>query len=1005
MEEYRAFPATNGPDSSVNDGEVNIAMDFRVRNASLLTQAWFYRGTTSVNPDNVRVYRITNVGATAGEVVVESTPTFSGTGWQATTFAEPVEVVPGNEYRVVFHMPAGSHITAATASYFNGSFGGIVNGALVVPSVTMGPYQKVAQGVSNFKTGALGFPSTTFNGNNYWLDITVTGIPDEYRIWPLTNGGSSGDDTAIVNLGTEFYVTQTCWVKRVYYYHDSGSGIAPPTAALWEVNSATAGTLVGGANLGTFETALIAGWQTLTLPEPVQIVANQRYRIAALFPSKYPATAHYWSTGAGNGGHINGPLVAPNATEATGGGQGSFLYQDSIGYPENQFNQTNYWVDVAISDTSLAPLEPTVNAGNGRPVLNGGSVVLDAQVDPPEGETITAYSWTVETGGGSLADATTAAPTYTAPDNGEGVAIIRCTATASNGADGSDVIRVAYASNIIVAENKLPGTSRSIWDLAHSNFGGMEEVQGFCDGFSVNKDEVVSFKIAQSDTGDWAADVYRLGYYGENEGARLIESLTPTAQQLSDSRNQPVPLNVDPGRTKPSLDCGNWTETLHWTPPAWAVSGVYILRIRRVGGGVGHIIFVLRDDEREADIMMMPADSTWQAYNAFGGLGADLLTGNSLYYGVDVNQYELNCARFISYNRPIVNRIAANVGQAYGAVEYSNFFTSEYNMVRFLERNGYDVKYYGCIDAAGDPEGDLLRPVKVAMMVGHSEYWSDHMRAGWEAAKQRGTSVFSCSGNEVYWRLVGSDLDASGRPRTWECQKTTINGRGAERPEWTGAWRDPDGFGEGGGRPENLLTGTIFVVNGPDFRELKVPFEGGYSKQPLWRLTAVADITQGEWISPPQILGFEWDTFGPDGVTTGAAEFLAEPHAQARFCSRVTYNINAGMLLTDAGDVYDAAGAAEHRLVVQPSGTNGGITFGTGTVNWSFGLESANTYQIGGNNTSTPLRQATVNILRDMGVVPASLMAGLVVPDPVEWFSPSDAASTGFFGVLDNQPS
>ena len=32
-----------------------------------------------------------------------------------------------------------------------------------------------------------------------------------------------------------------------------------------------------------------------------------------------------------------------------------------------------------------------------------------------------------------------------------------------------------------------------------------------------------------------------------------------------------------------------------------------------------HIVFVVRDDERKADVLFQTSDTTWQAYNRYGG--------------------------------------------------------------------------------------------------------------------------------------------------------------------------------------------------------------------------------------------------------------------------------------------------------------------------------------------------------------------------------------------------
>jgi hypothetical protein len=657
------------------------------------------------------------------------------------------------------------------------------------------------------------------------------------------------------------------------------------------------------------------------------------------------------------------------------------------------------WSDWSTSvPFTTAASGPTVTGGRSRPVAWSGVVQLDVTATPPGGETITGHSWAIVGGGaGSLTNATTPTPTYTAAGSGAGLVTIRDTVTASGGGSATGDVIVSYAANAVAAENALTGTARATWDLSSPNLGGVNTLQGFCDGFTIDKTGTANFKIAQSDTAEWTAEVYRLGYYN-GDGARLYATLTPNGTQLTNSQSQPAPADADPNTTLLSADCAAWSTTLTWSPPAWAPSGIYILKLNRTGGGTSHIMFIVRDDARRSALTFMPADSTWNAYNAWGGMGASMYSGNSLYFGTAVNQYDGDCARFVSYNRPVVNRGAADSGRAYGAVEWSTFFTSEYGMLRFIERNGIDVKYYGCIDAAGDSTGTHLKGngstragANAAIFVGHNEYWSDAMRSGWEAARDAGVSIFSCAGNEVFWRTVGSNNDSDGRPRTIECFKSTIASRASTgRTQWTGTWRDPDGAGKGGNSPENTFTGTIFVVNGPDMRSLVVPFAGGYSAQPLWRDTSVASLTTGQaFTSPSQILGFEWDTYGTGGVSTTGNSYLAAAHPRARFCSDVTYAVSS-LVLTDAGDEY-GSGNATHRLVVYPGGS-GAIVFGTGTVNWALGVDSSNTYQQGSDNTSSVLQQATLNMFTDMGAPPTTLMSGLTQPTPATWFTDAVAS-------------
>lgn len=522
-------------------------------------------------------------------------------------------------------------------------------------------------------------------------------------------------------------------------------------------------------------------------------------------------------------------------------------------------------------------------------------------------------------------------------------------------------------SNPIVVENARTGTPRTTWDLPAGRFGGHPYLQGFVDGFSVNRDQPISFKIAQVGRTGWKLDVYRLGWY-RGDGARLIATLHPSAAQLSIARAQPAPADCDPDSDLISADCSAWRPVLTWIVPSDVPSGVFLARLTRTDGEASHIMFVVRDDNRRPAIRVQLADPTWQAYNAFGGLGAALYAGNSLYHGTAVDQYYPDCARVVSYNRPIVNRGA--VDETYGAVQWSTFFTGEYPAVRWLERNGYDVAYQGGIDAMGgrEPRAD------VAMMIGHNEYWSQPMKDSWLLHLAAGGHMIVMASNEAFWRTLGERPDTSARPRRIRCHKETIPGRTSPAAGWTGTWRDM-------GKPENEWTGTIFAVNGPTLRALSV--EPPYAAHPIWRNTAAAS---GGWTSPPEILGFEIDTYGPAGTTSRtAAAWMADPGPAVGYASDTPIDVPGGMLLTDAGQAYGGPGVVHHRLVAVVRDT-GGRTFATGSVNWALGLDGANVAnRVGADNMSPVIQQATTNALADMGVTPGTPQSELVVTPARSW--------------------
>ncbi len=211
-----------------------------------------------------------------------------------------------------------------------------------------------------------------------------------------------------------------------------------------------------------------------------------------------------------------------------------------------------------------------------------------------------------------------------------------------------------------------------------------------------------------------------------------------------------------------------------WAVPADAVSGIYFARLVRTDGttGASQVFFVVRNDSSSSKLLFQTSDTTWQAYNQYGG--------NSLYVGSPAGR-----AYKVSYNRPFTTRDT-------GPEDF--VFNSEYPMVRYLEANGYDVSYTSGADT--DRRGAELREHQVFMSVGHDEYWSGQQRANVEAARDAGVNLAFFSGNEIFWKTRWENsIDGSGTPyRTLVSYKETHANATIDPqdpPTWTGTWRDP----------------------------------------------------------------------------------------------------------------------------------------------------------------------------------------------------------------------
>ena len=267
-----------------------------------------------------------------------------------------------------------------------------------------------------------------------------------------------------------------------------------------------------------------------------------------------------------------------------------------------------------------------------------------------------------------------------------------------------------------------------------------------------------------------------------------------------------------------------------WNVPADATSGIYFAKlVREDAAGSSHVFFIVRDDDGRSDLLFQTSDTTWQAYNRYGG--------NSLYAGSPAGR-----AYKVSYNRPFTTR---------GTSEEDWLFNSEYPMVRWLERNGYDVSYFTGVDS--DRLGAEIREHKAFLSVGHDEYWSGAQRANVEAARDAGVNLAFFSGNEVFWKTRWED----GHRTLVSYKETHANAKIDPTATWTGTWRDARSFNPEGAQPENALTGTIFTVNSGT-RSIQVPAEEGRLR--LWRNTTAAGLAPGQTETLGQdTLGYEWD--------------------------------------------------------------------------------------------------------------------------------------------------
>ena len=535
---------------------------------------------------------------------------------------------------------------------------------------------------------------------------------------------------------------------------------------------------------------------------------------------------------------------------------------------------------------------------------------------------------------------------------------------------GAALADCSTAANPIACENALPGDPESDWQPGTPDDPSIE---GFATQMSVNVGQTEQFKIKTTST-SYHIDILRIGYYGGN-GARMVQAGIRPSVTLPQSQ----PACITQSSTG-EIDCGNWAVSASWTVPSNAVSGVYIAHLVRddakpIAGESSHIVFVVRNDTGTAPIILQTSDATWEAYNDYGG--------NSLYVCNAVcppgNPGGYKGAFAVSYNRPFSIPTTISFGQ-----NEKELFWAEYPMIRFLERNGYNIDYTSENSIAQSP-GQLLGH-KVFMSSGHDEYWSAEQRNAVQAAVNAGVNLAFFSGNLMFWKTRwGPSIDGSNTAfRTLTSYKETHFNAPTDPndpPTWTGTWRDPRFSPPAdGGQPENALTGQLGMVDSGS-GDLTVPAQ--YAHLRIWRNTAVAKLTSGQSLTLDpggDTLGFEWDMDADDGF---------RPPGEFDMSSTTLTGVNA--FYGDYGTTEVDNTTGTHHLT-EYRASSGALVFDTGTVDWAWGLDADNP---GPSSVVDPnMQQATINVLGDMGAQPSTLMSGMVASTASTDTSPPTSSIT-----------
>jgi hypothetical protein len=429
----------------------------------------------------------------------------------------------------------------------------------------------------------------------------------------------------------------------------------------------------------------------------------------------------------------------------------------------------------------------------------------------------------------------------------------------------------AAAVNPIRAENALPGTTA--WELPGATPTSIPissaAIEGYASESSVQPGDFLHMHVSTTPAASYRIEVYRLGWY-QGLGGRLIACL-PACGGSESGAQQPVGA---PDPTTGYLDAG-WPVTDTITVPGWT-SGYFVAKLILTSGpskgGASYIAFIVRAAPGAGSaILVQSSVNTWQAYNRWGG--KSLYSFNST--SSIVPSSKSNAASQVSFNRP-------GLGQGQGPFEWED------NLVRFLERGGYDVSYQADTDTDQNPASLLSHRLDVA--AGHDEYWTKSMRDAWESARNQGVNLAFLGGNIGYWQARFADAT----------DRTLI--------EYRSATLDPDpdptqktvGFDNlNPARPECQLLGIGYqeglARTGDPIRSYAITTSAAGNS---W--FAGTGLTPGATILDS--VGYEWDTLQP-GCAVPPTQVLFHWAGSPTNADAVTYRAKSGARVFSDGSM------------------------------------------------------------------------------------------------------
>ena len=310
----------------------------------------------------------------------------------------------------------------------------------------------------------------------------------------------------------------------------------------------------------------------------------------------------------------------------------------------------------------------------------------------------------------------------------------------------------ATAPNPIVCENALPGSTDWRLEGPISTDAGAQ-IQGYASSTSVDTGDPLELHVTVAGNADWDLEIYRMGWYG-GAGARLMASQTGLAgvdHAGTGGCSNPSDPNHSYVCDWPAAN-GGYTLVV---PTSWT-TGIYLAKLENASTGhQAYVMFVVREDDRDAVFYYEQAVMNYQAYNRYPGSDVSFYSGGSA---------PRPWLKTLSFDRPYGSFFFGRNNQSPFARTgdgSGGFFTWDFPMIQWLEQEGYDVSYATNVDLHLTPERVL--DFSAMISVGHDEYWTDEMAEAAAKARDAGVDLAFFAGNHAFGTVT---FDAANRTMT-----------------------------------------------------------------------------------------------------------------------------------------------------------------------------------------------------------------------------------------------